>query len=102
MISDEYAGKNIDDLLIEADKIISETLPYFQTSSSLNKVKSSKDFNDIKMSPINKTIANKNNQNDTKKVVFNLKNNFHKVQEQTSEISGLYKIYNFSALKTLN
>ncbi|XP_025415446.1 uncharacterized protein LOC112687105 isoform X2 [Sipha flava] len=87
-ITDEYAGKNIDDLLIEADKIISETLPYFQTSSSLNKVKSSKDFNDIKMSPINKTIANKNNQNDTKKVVFNLKNNFHKVQEQTSEISG--------------
>lgn len=77
-------------MLIEADKIISETLPYFQKSSSSNKVKASKNFNDIKLSSINKTIASKSNQNDTKKVVFNLKNNFNKVQEKTLEISGLY------------
>lgn len=93
MVSGDSAGKNIDDLLIEADKIISETLPYFQTNSNSNKVKASKDFNDTQMSSTNKTIPSKSHQNDTKKVFFNLKNNSQKIPESTSEISGLYEMY---------
>lgn len=92
MVLGESAGKNIDDLLIEADKIISETLPYFQTTSNTNKSKASKDFNDSKMSSTNKLMS-KNHQNDTKKVVFNLKNNFHKITEKTSDLSsGMYYV----------
>jgi len=49
VISGESAGKSIDDLLIEADKIINETLPYFQTTSEPNKCKTSTDFESTKV-----------------------------------------------------
>jgi len=95
MISGESAGKNIDDLLIEADKIIGETLPYFQTSSDTNKFKTSKDFksiqNNTKVIPTNPKIQ----RNDAKKVYFNLDNNTQsssipEKHSKTSEIYGLY------------
>jgi len=92
MISGESAGKNIDDLLIEADKIIGETLPYFQTSSNSNKVKTSKDFksiqNNTKITPSQPKVQ----RNDTKKVIFNLNNNSQStsIPEKHSEIHGLY------------
>lgn len=60
----EYDGINIDDLLIEADKIINETLPFFQKISNVNKVVTSKDVKSTKI------------QVDTKRVVFNLKNDY--------------------------
>lgn len=91
----ESAGKNIDDLLIEADKIIGETLPYFQTSSNTNEVKTSKAFkskqNNTRITLINNSP--KIQRNDTKKVIFNLKNNSQNIsipekQSKTSEICG--------------
>jgi len=89
MISGESAGKNIDDLLIEADKIIGETLPYFQTSSNTNKVKTIQ--NNTKIIPTQSKIQ----KNDTKKVIFNLNNNSQsssipEKQSNTSKIYGLY------------
>lgn len=95
MISGESAGKNIDDLLIEADKIISETLPYFQTSSNMNKVKTSKDYKSIQNNTKITSTQSKIQKNDTKKVIFNLNNNSQRSsipekQSNTSEIYGLY------------
>jgi len=95
MISGESAGKNIDDLLIEADKIIGETLPYFQTSSNINKVNTSKDFKSIQNNTKITSTQYKIKKNDTKKVIFNLNNNYQsssipKKQSNTSEIYGLY------------
>lgn len=93
MISGEFAGKNIDDLLSEADKIISETLPYFQTFSNENEVKVSNNFeNDIVDT---KTTQPKYEQKDTKKVVFNLKNDspcviMSEKHSNISESCGLY------------
>lgn len=75
MILGECEGKNIDDLLVEADKIISETLLYFQTTSNSNEVKSSKDVENIAVNSNAKSTLSKSQQNETKKVVFNLKNN---------------------------
>lgn len=88
MISGESAGKNIDDLLTEADKIIGETLPYFQTTSITNIVKNSKDLKSIQIQP-------KIQRNDTKKVIFNLKNNSQNIiipkkYPKPSESYGLY------------
>lgn len=92
MISGESAGKNIDDLLIEADKIICETLPYFQTSSNTNKVKTSKDLKSIQNNTKFTPIQPKVQRNDTKKVIFNLNNNSQStlIPKKHSEINGLY------------
>jgi len=95
LISGEFAGKTIDDLLIEADKIIDEILPYFQTTSKPNKVKTSIDFECIKANTRTITTQSKPQQNNTKKVVFNSNNNSRiiYVPEQhpiKSEIYGLY------------
>lgn len=97
MISGESAGKNIDDLLIEADKIIGETLPFFQTSSDTNKVKTSKDFksiqNNTKVTPIQPKIQ----RNDAKKVNFNLNSNNSPhssiIPEKHSKASEIYGLY---------
>lgn len=89
MISGECEGKNIDDLLIEADKIISETLLYFQTTSNSNEVKSSKDVENIVFNSNTKSTLSKSQQNETKKVVFNLKNNAQNINipEKHAKIS---------------
>ncbi|XP_015363636.1 PREDICTED: uncharacterized protein PFB0145c-like [Diuraphis noxia] len=89
----DSAGKNIDDLLIEADKIIGETLPYFQTSSNINKVKTSKDFKSIQNNTKIKPTQSKTQKNDTKKVIFNLNNTSQSSSipeklSNTSEICG--------------
>lgn len=102
VISGEFAGKTIDDLLIEADKIIDEILPYFQTTSKPNKVKTSTDFENIKANTRIMTTQPKPQQNNTKKVVFNSNNNSRSiyVSEQhliESEIYGLY--YRFNIFK---
>lgn len=99
MISGEFAGKTIDDLLIEADKIINEILPYFQTTSKPNKVKTSTDFESIKANTRIITTQPKPQQNNIKKVVFNSNYNSRSiyVPEQhpiKSEIYGLYYRYN--------
>ncbi|CAI6361867.1 unnamed protein product [Macrosiphum euphorbiae] len=90
----ESAGKNIDDLLIEADKIIGETLPYFQTSSNTytNKVITSKDFKSIQNNTKIIPTQPKVQRNDTKKVIFNLNSNSQStsIPEKHSEIHGLY------------
>lgn len=89
MISGEFSGKNIDDLLIEADKIIGETLPYFQMSSNSNNIRSLEDFG--KVSSNVKTSLSKSQLNETKKVVFNLKNNYQSIPDKhrsTSENCG--------------
>ncbi|XP_060877624.1 repetitive organellar protein-like [Metopolophium dirhodum] len=89
-IMGESAGKNIDDLLIEADKIIGETLPYFQTSSNTNKVITSKNFksiqNNTKITPTQPKVQ----RNDTKKVIFNLNSNSQStlIPEKHSKIHG--------------
>ncbi|XP_026808525.1 interaptin-like [Rhopalosiphum maidis] len=70
----ESAGKNIDDLLIEADKIIGETLPFFQTYSN-TKVKSSKDSKSIQNNTRIISAQPEIERNNAKKVNFNLKNN---------------------------
>lgn len=75
MISGECEGKNIDDLLVEADKIINETLLYFQTTSNSNEVKSSKDIENIAVNSNAQPKCTKSQQNEIKKVAFNLKNN---------------------------
>lgn len=95
MISGEFAGKTIDDLLIEADKIINETLPYFQTISKPNKCKTSTDFENTKVNTRIETTQLKPEQNNTKRMIFNFKNNPWSIdvleQHQiTSEINGLY------------
>lgn len=89
----ESAGKNIDDLLIEADKLISETLPYFQTISNKNKVKSLQDVDIIKINSTIKKTQHKNH--DTKKVVFNLKNDSKsiKIPEKHSKTRENYGLY---------
>lgn len=74
--------------MIEADKIINETLPYFQTTSKKDKVNTSKDLDSIKVNTEIKTAKSKSQQNDTKKVVFNLKSN--KMPEKNSNISEIY------------
>ncbi|VVC37000.1 Hypothetical protein CINCED_3A016617 [Cinara cedri] len=83
----ESAGKNIDDLLIEADKLISETLPYFQTNTNTNTALN--DFSNTKINSMTKTAQLKNQQNETKKVVFNLKTNTQstKIPEKSSKTS---------------
>jgi len=79
-------------LLIEADKIIGETLPYFQTSSNTNKVITSKDFNSIQNNTKITPTQPKVQRNDTKRVIFNLNSNSQStsIQEKHSEIHGLY------------
>lgn len=95
MVSGEFAGKTIDDLLIEADKIISETLPYFQTISKPNKVKTSTDFESIKVNTKHKTTQSKYQQNKTKKMIFHFNNNSQSIEVPkehpiTSKIYGLF------------
>jgi len=95
MILGESAGKNIDDLLIEADKIIGETLPYFQTSSNTNKVITPKDFKNIQKYTRITPTQSKIQRKDTKKVIFNLKNNSQSIlipkkNFKSTEINGLY------------
>lgn len=97
MIVDEFAGKNIDDLLIEADKLIYETQPYFQTTSNQNKVKTSTDFESYNQTIKSETIQLKYLKNDTNKVIFffkynsqsvqNLKNNLNHLKYMTSNLS---------------
>ncbi|XP_025194605.1 interaptin-like [Melanaphis sacchari] len=89
----EFAGKNIDDLLIEADKIIGETLPFFQTYSSTNKVKSSKDCKSIQNNTRIILAQPKIERNDTKRVIFNLKNNSQCIltPEKHSKTSKIYE-----------
>lgn len=91
----ESAGKNIDDLLIEADKLISETLPYFQTNSNKNKVKSVQDVEIIKNNSTIKKTHHTNQQNDTKRVVFNLNNDSKsiKISEKHSKTCENYGLY---------
>lgn len=94
MISGDSAGKNIDDLLIEADKIIGETLPFFQTYSNTNKVKSSKECKSIPNDAKIILTQPQFKRNDTKKVIFNLKNNSPSISipekhSKTSETYGL-------------
>lgn len=93
IISGEFAGKNIDDLLSEADKIISETLPYFQTFSNGNEVKVLNNFERVIVNA--ETTQPKYQQKDTKKVVLNLKNDSSCVKisgkhSKMSESCGLY------------
>lgn len=73
---------------MEADKIISETLPYFETMSKQNKVKTFKDLDSININTKIKSTKSKSQQNDTKKVVFNLKSN--KMPEKHSNIFEIY------------
>ncbi|KAE9540857.1 hypothetical protein AGLY_004102 [Aphis glycines] len=88
----DSAGKNIDDLLIEADKIIDETLPFFQTYSNTNKVKSSKDCKSIPNDTKIILAQPQFKRNDTKKVIFNLKNNSPSISipEKRSKTSKTY------------
>lgn len=95
MILGESAGKNIDDLLIEADRIIGETLPYFQTSLNTDKVKNSNDFGSLKANTEVIPTQSKRLRNNTKRVDFNIINDFknvkiHQKQSKTSTIHGLY------------
>lgn len=95
MISGEFAGKNINDLLNEADKLINETLPYFQTFSNGNEIKASNNFESVIVNT--ETTQPKYQQKDTKKVVFNLKNDFQRVKmsekhSKMSELCGLYAL----------
>lgn len=96
----ESAGKNIDDLLIEADQIIRETLPYFQTNLNENKIETSKNVESMKTTnAMVNTFQSKNQHNNTKRVVFNLKRNSESVEipekhSKTSKVNGLYvKLY---------
>lgn len=88
----DSAGKNIDDLLIEADKIIGETLPFFQTYSNTNKVKSSKECKSIPNDTKIILTQPQFKRNDTKKVIFNLKNNSPSISipEKHSKTSETY------------
>jgi len=95
IIVEESAGKSIDNLLTEADSLIRETLPYFQTTLKKNKINISNNVENITINPVIKTKPLKSQYNDTKKVVFNLKNNSHRVKVpdkhiQMSTINGLY------------
>lgn len=78
--------------MIEADKIISETLPYFQTTSKQYDISTFKNVDNIKVHTKIKTTKPKSQQNDTKKVVFNLKSNLqnNEMSEKCSNISDIY------------
>lgn len=93
MVSGECEGKNIDDLLNEADEIISETFLYFQKSSNSNEDKPSKDVENITVNSNTKSAFSKSQQNETKKVAFNLKSNSQSINipekdTKTSENCG--------------
>lgn len=101
-------------MLIEADRIISETLPYFQTSLNTNKVKNSNGFRSLKANTEVIPAQPKRLRNDTKRVDFNITNDFKNVkiyqkQSKTSAIHGLYLkifskynyMYNFLFLNLL-
>lgn len=97
LILGESAGKNIDDLLVEADQLISETLPYFQTNSNSNKIKVSKNIERMKSDNVINTVQPKTQNNNIKRVVFNLKSNSESVeipekQSKKSDVNGLYVI----------
>lgn len=77
-------------MLIEADKLIYETLPYFQTTSNVNENEIFNTFESINV----KATQSTNQRNDVKKVVFNLKENspyiqIPKEQLKTPNIIGL-------------
>lgn len=93
IILGEYAEVNIDNLLIEADKLINETKPYFQTISN-NKGEIPKDLKSKNINFTIKTTQSKYQQSDKKRVVFNLKNSPHNVtiskkHFKTSKINGI-------------
>lgn len=80
-------------MLVEADKLISEILPYFQANSNTNTTLN--DFGSAKENSMTPTSQLKNQRNDIKKVVFNLKTNSQNTiipekSSKTFETNGLY------------
>lgn len=103
MVLGEFEEVNIDNLLTEADKLISETLPYFQTISINNKGETSKDIRSIKINSSIKTAQFKYLQSDKKRVVFNFNNDsksitIPKKHYKTSKINGIVIDLSFTCI----
>lgn len=85
MILGESAEKSIDELLIEADRIIGETLPYFQTSLNTNGVQKS---NNLKVNTEVISAQPERLQNDIKEYTNECQN--IKVSQKQSKSSSVH------------